>query len=105
MAGILVLLALVALGLSAGALLAEGAVLIPFWRSLQPESFLAWYRQHAALLLRFFGPLEVVAAGLAGLAALVGWVGGGRPSGLLAVSALLAAFVLAAFPPYFQRAH
>jgi hypothetical protein len=51
------LLATIALGLSAGALLAEGAVLVPFWRSLQPESFLAWYRENAALLLRFFGPL------------------------------------------------
>lgn len=105
MGSMLVLLAVVALGLSAGALVAEGAVLIPFWRSLQPESFLAWYRQHAALLLRFFGSLEVVAAGLAVLAALVSWFGGERASGLLAVSALLAVVVLAAFPLYFQRAN
>jgi hypothetical protein len=99
----LVLLAVIALGLSAGAVLAEGAVLVPFWRSLQPESFLSWYRQHAALLLRFFGPLEVVAAGLAVVAALVGWVGGDPASGLLVASACLAVLVLVAFPLYFQR--
>jgi len=101
----LVLLAVVALGLSAGAMLAEGAVLVPFWRSLRPESFLAWYRQHAALLLRFYGPLEVVAAGLTLLAALVAWLGGGGGSGLLATSAVLAVLVLTAFPVYFQRAN
>src|SRR6267378_2029146 len=60
MEGTLVVLAAVALGLAAGATLAEGAVLVPFWRSLDPEAFLAWYRRYAALLLRFFGPLEVV---------------------------------------------
>jgi hypothetical protein len=49
------LLATTALGLSAGALLTEGAILVPFWRSLQPESFLGWYRQHAGLLQKFFG--------------------------------------------------
>src|SRR5438552_1912697 len=101
----LVLLAVLALGLSAGALVAEGAVLVPFWRSLQPESFLAWYRQHAMLLLRFFGPLEIVAASLAVVAALVSWLGDEPASGLLAISAVLAVLVLAMFPLYFQRAN
>ena len=55
-------LAQVALGISAGALLAEAKVLVPFWRGLEPSEFLAWYRKHADLLLRFFGPLEIVAA-------------------------------------------
>ena len=101
----LVFLAVLALGLSAGALVAEGAVLVPFWRSLQPESFLAWYRQHATLLLRFFGPLEIVAASLAVVAALVSWLGDEPASGLLAISAVLAVLVLAMFPLYFQRAN
>jgi len=101
----LIVLAVVGLGLSAGALLSEGAILIPFWRSLQPESFLAWYRQHAALLVWFFGPLELAAALLVVLAALVGWFAGDRSSGVLAVAALLAVLVLVAFPLYFQQAN
>jgi hypothetical protein len=105
MGSAVVLLAVVALGLTAGALVTEGAVLVPFWRSLAPESFLAWYRQHAALLLRFFAPLEIGAAALAVLAALVSWFGGQPGSGLLAVSAVLSVLVLAAFPLYFQRAN
>jgi hypothetical protein len=105
MANTFVLLTVIALGLSAGAVLAEGAVLIPFWRSLQPGAFLAWYRQHAALLFRFFGSLEIVAAGLAVLVALMSWLGNEPAAGLLAVSALLAVLVLAAFPLYFRRAN
>ena len=101
----LIVLAVVALGLSAGALLAEGAVLIPSWRLLQPESFLALYGQHAALLVWFFGPLEVVAAVSVTLAALLGWFAGERSTGVLAVAALLAVLVLLAFPLYFQRAN
>src|SRR5712692_2124676 len=99
----LVFLAVLVLGLSAGAVVAEGAVLVPFWRSLQPESFLTWYRQHATLLLRFFGPLEILAAGLAVVAALVSWLGDEPASGLLAISDLLAVLVLALFPLYFRR--
>ena len=98
-------LAAIALGLSAGALLAEGAVLVPFWRSQQPESFLAWYREHAALLLRFFGPLEVVATVIAILAAQLAWISGRGGAYLVIVSALLAVAVLASFPLYFQRAN
>jgi hypothetical protein len=97
------LLAAIALGLSAGALLAEGAVLVPFWRSLPPLSFLEWYRQHGPLLVRFFGPLEVIAALVAIGAAVLSWLDETDGSGLLLLCAVLAVAVLAAFPLYFQR--
>jgi len=93
------LFASVALGLMAGALLAEGAILVRFWRSMQPEAFLGWYKEHAALLQKFFGPLEVAAAVLTIVAATL------SRSSLLIVSALLAVAVLAVFPLYFQRAN
>ena len=99
----LTILAVVALGVSAGALIAEGAVLVPFWRSLSPESFLAWYREHAGLLLRFFGPLEIAASVLALCALGSNWVVPRAGTTSLFVSALLAVAVLAAFPLYFQR--
>jgi hypothetical protein len=97
------LLAVLALGVSAGALVTEGAVLVPMWRAQRPEAFLVWYRAHAALLLKFFGPLEVVAALLV-LAALVSrWlVGPGTPL-LLTVAMALTVAVLLVFPLYFQR--
>src|SRR5229473_2010591 len=99
------LLATTALGLSAGALLPEGAILVPFWRSLQPESFLSWYRQHASLLQKFVGQVEVAAAFLAPAAAGMSWLHRGTGRHLLVVSALLSAAVLAVFPLYFQRAN
>lgn len=96
------LAAVIALGLSAGALLMEGAVLVSYWRSLPAADFLSWYRDNASRLLNFFGPLEIVTAVLvlaaAGLyAARRRWGGG-----LLAIAALLTVAILAAYPLYFR---
>jgi hypothetical protein len=95
----------IALGITAGALLAEGAVLVPFWRSLPSDSFLRWYRENGHLLLRFFGPLEVVTAVLVTLAAVASWLSADPAVSLLVASSLLSLLVLAAFPFYFQRAN
>lgn len=93
---------MLSLGFSAGALLAEGRVLVPFWRGLEPAGFLGWYRAHASLLLRFFGPLEALAAVLPLLAAgLAAWQEA-RAAGWLLASALCSLGVLACFPIYFK---
>ena len=90
MANALTVLTTIALGLSAGALVIEGAVLIPSWRSLQPDRFLAWYREHARLLFKFFGPLEIIAAGLAVATLALSWVARAAATQLLILSAFLA---------------
>lgn len=99
------ILAVTSLGLSAGALLAEACVLVPFWRSENPESFLRWYKRHAASLLRFFGPLEaasgVLVLGATGLA----WLDHLPGRALFAASTGLTIAVLASFPVYFKRAN
>ncbi len=100
-----VLLATLALGLSAGALITEAGILVPYWRSSQPEEFLRWYQQHASLLVRFFGSLEVLSTLLVVAAALLSWFTGRPGSGLLGLSAGLTLLVLAAFPLYFQKAN
>lgn len=105
MTSTLTLIAVIALGLQAGALLAEGAVLVPFWRSLPPATFLRWYRENGTLLLHFYGPLEVVAALLAVLAAVVSRLTGGDGAPLLIVASVLSVALLAMFPIYFQRAN
>jgi hypothetical protein len=102
---VITVLAASGLGLSAGALLAEGAVLVPFWRSLESEQFLRWYQQHASLLLRFFGPLEIVPALLVVLATAISLFDGRPGSALLALSSLLAIAVLLTFPLYFRSAN
>jgi hypothetical protein len=98
-------LAVVFLGLSAGALLAEACVLVPFWRAENPESFLRWYKQHASLLLRFFGPLEAVSGLLIVSSAALAWLGQLPGRALLSLSAVLAVGVLASFPLYFKNAN
>ena len=92
------ILATMALGVAAGAMLAEGAVLVPWWRAMPPEAFLRWYADNARRLFDFYGPLEIVSATLVLLAAVVHrssrqWFVG---------AALLSLAVLAAFPIYFR---
>ena len=74
---VLLFLAVTAMGLTAGAVLAEAMVLVPYWRSMPPAAFLAWYRQHGELLFRFYAPLEIAAALLVVAAASASWLGGG----------------------------
>lgn len=101
----MVVLLIMVLGIAAGALLAEATVLVPFWRALAPRSFLAWYRDNATILMRFFAPLEIVAALLALAAAITAWVSTGSPVPLLNASCLMSILVLVAFPVYFKRAN
>ena len=93
------------LGLAAGALLAEAVVLVPYWRSLEPATFLAWYAAHAELLFRFFAPLEITGTILAIAAAVLARKPLRQASGLRLASAVLAVAVLAAFPLYFGEAN
>jgi hypothetical protein len=103
MTGLLIFLAIAALGLTAGAVPAEAMVLVPYWRSLPAASFLAWYRQHGELLFRFYAPLEMVAFVLVVAAAGASWLDGGAGTTLLVVASTLSFVVLLSFPFYFQR--
>ena len=98
-------LAVVSLGLSAGALLAEACVLVPFWRAQKPESFLGWYKQHASLLLRFFGPLEAASGLLVVGSATLAWLGLLSAPLLFSASGGLTIGLLASFPLYFKGAN
>ena len=99
----MLLAAVIVLGVTSGALVTEGAVLVPFWRSLAPAAFLAWYRQHAALLFRFFGSLEIVATLVTLSALALRWHATGSLDGWLGVAVALCIAVLLVFPVYFQR--
>jgi hypothetical protein len=96
------LLAVLALGLAAGAMLAEGGVLVPFWRSLPPDAFLRWYADNASRLFAFFGPLEIASTALAAGAAALHGLSRRPGAGWFAVAAVLGAAVLATFPAYFR---
>ena len=55
-------LAVVLLGVTAGAMLAEPAILVPYWRSLAPADFFDWYSANASLLVELYSPLEIASA-------------------------------------------
>ena len=105
LASVVGILAVASLGLSAGALLAEAGVLVPFWRAQAPEAFLAWYREHASRLLGFFGPLEAASGFLVIAAVAMTWLGGYAGKWFFLGAAVLTLAVLATFPLYFRRAN
>ena len=95
-------LAAIALGLSAGALLAEAGVLVPWWRSLPPQSFLSWYAANASLLFDFYSRVEIASTVLALVAAALYRYHRGGAGGFFIASAALTLTILACFPVYFQ---
>ncbi len=54
----------VLLGTLSGALLTEGAVLVPYWRSLDASEFARMHHDFAPRLYKFFAPLTVIAVTL-----------------------------------------
>lgn len=52
------------LGLLVGALLAEGALLVPYWRTLSPQAFYALHPSYGPRLFRFFAPLTIAGPSL-----------------------------------------
>lgn len=96
-------LAVLSLGLMAGALLTEGFVLVPYWRSLPPDAFFAWYAVNGDRLFDFFGPLEIGALTFALIAAVANRRRPGRR--LFVVAAALSFVILGMFVVYFGDAN
>jgi hypothetical protein len=100
-----VLIAVASLGIFVGAMLTEGFVLVPFWRSISADAFYAWYAANARRLVGFFSPLTWF-AGLTTLAAagLALWMAHPGRWYVLA-SAVCILVVVAMFFVYFERAN
>lgn len=99
------LVAIVALGLFAGAMLTEAGVLVPYWRSVDAPAFHAWYRANATRLVAFFGAVTWL-AGLSALASAVLAVAACAPQATRAVIAAgLMLTTVAMFPLYFKGAN
>ena len=98
------LLALVALGLTAGAMLAEAAILVPYWQGLSAEQFFNWYQNNAELLVDFYTPLEITSAILSLVAAILNVVSR-RSAWLWVLAAMMSIVVIGLFFVYFEDAN
>jgi hypothetical protein len=98
-------LSVMALGLFAGAMLTEGAFLVPWWRALPPADFLAWYHANDQRLVGFFGALTTWTALLAIAAALLALWQGHPGRWLTLLAAVLTIAAVAMFFVYFRQAN
>ena len=103
--GVLCQLTVVALGLSAGAMLTEAVVLVDIWRAMPPADFLLWFAENETHLVAFYGPLQTATTLLVLLSAAVSTLTRRPGSVWWAVSALLSIGVLALFFLYFSAAN
>jgi len=93
------------LGLTAGAMLAEAAILVPYWRSLAPADFFDWYAAHASLLVDFYSPLEIASAVVALVCAVLYSAQSRASARLWWVASILSILVIATFFAYFEDAN
>ena len=93
------------LGLTAGAMLAEAAILVPYWRSLAPADFFDWYAAHASLLVDFYSPLEIASAVVALVCAVLYSAQSRAGARLWWVASILSILVIATFFVYFKDAN
>lgn len=99
------LLSAAGLALFVGALFTEAMVLVPMWRTMQPQEFFTLHAAHAHRLYSFFAPLTVSATLLAVGAAMAA-VAADRPMrSASVVAAVLALVILSTYVLYFQRAN
>ena len=102
LAEVMLLVSLAALGALVGAMLAEGALLVPYWRSLPAPAFFAWYAANDKRLLAFFAPLTMVTVLCTSAAAVAALAAGHPGRWLAALGVALVATAAAMFPLYFQ---
>jgi hypothetical protein len=61
------------LGLLAGAMVLIGGAIVPYWMSLDPGAFAAWFAANSRFLAAVMVPLGALATLLAFVVALAGW--------------------------------
>ena len=93
------------LGVYAGAMLTEGFVLVPYWRSLPPQQFFDWYAAYDDRLFAFFGTLTVLMAALAISTTVVSILERAPGRWFSVIAAGLAVAAVLMFPLYFQHAN
>ncbi len=98
-------LAVIALGISAGASLAEEVLLVPFWQSMSPIDFYKWYAANESRLVAFYSPLQIWSTVIALLGFISLSVKRERNQWMMLVATILSIAVLATYFIYFKNAN
>lgn len=93
------------LGLLMGALLAEGALFVPYWRTLPAPAFFALHKEWGPRLYRFFAPLTIASTMSAMAAAVVGILAERPGRRATLVAGVLAGTMVAIYGAYFKNAN
>lgn len=91
------------LGLLAGALWAEGALLVPYWKTLKADEFYRLHPEYAPRLFRFFAPITALAPALALATACLAWYIQAEARWLLGITAVLANSLVLIYFLYFKK--
>lgn len=86
------------IGLFAGSLLTEGAILVPYWRKMKPDDFFALHGTMGPRLFAYFAPLTTITVILAVLTAVL-------TGGLNLAAGGLCLMTLFIFFIYFKKAN
>ncbi len=105
LAEILQILTSLILGLFVGSLLTEGAILVPYWRTLEPKVFLELHPTLGPKLYRYFAPLTITATMLPVTTTGVCLWTGSTTLWLSIITAVLVLVILGIYFMYFKAAN
>ncbi len=104
-AEILQMLTSLILGVFVGSLLTEGMILVPYWRSLKPETFLTLHGTLGPQLFRYFAPLTLAATVIPLVTFLFCYTAGTEGWLYSAIAAVFMLAILGIFFYYFKNAN
>ena len=93
------------LGLLVGALLAEGFIFVPYWKSLQSDVFLSLHKEYGSRLYRFFAPLTIAGTLFPVIAAIITLVTDIQVHWSTVAAGILAGSMIGIYLIYFKDAN
>lgn len=93
------------LGVTAGAMLTEAAIIVPFWLSISPPEFFDWYAKNQAALVNYYSPLEIWSTILALLTSILMFITKQEGKWSMVASTVFSILVILTFFVFFKDAN
>lgn len=99
------LITVMVLGLTAGAMLTEAVIIVPFWLSLSPKDFFDWYAKNQAALVNYYSPLEIWSTILSLVTSILLITTKQKGKWSMVIATVLSILVIATFFIFFKEAN